>query len=530
MRAVSTCCLVASAVAISSVPGTLHRLSAEHSRAVSWTRTSCGSPNAKPQADIITQWGSQVTPDNVLQEYPRPQMTRDAASTYTNLNGLWEFALAKENDPIPFGQTLAQTILVPFPLEACLSGAFTWPTYSKYMFYRLLFDAPSAPAGSDFLIHFGAVDWQASVYLNGALLGNHSGGYDGFTFRASLLAKSNELIVSVFDPSDEGFQVEGKQRISAISKPGGDTYTPSSGIWQTVWVEAVPAALHVSSLKVRGDTTSVFLTVNTYPDGSPGLVTVAVSLGGVPVTRASGAAGTELVIPVPNPSLWHPDTPTLYDLEISLVEPSTGNADTVGSYVGLREIGLLPFDTPAIPPSGPRAGHDNSGGDMPNQPSVLPSADFNLCWAKCNSTPGCAAWSYGVPTSVDASCNESPLCWLKGSVESWSTDPCRIAGDMGQPAGSALRPSINGKFTFLAGWLDQSWWPDGEYTAPSDAALMFDLQAVKDVGMNSVRLHQKVCVWRKGAEHGCAGAYAVGSACTHPPPPPPSPVRTTQEF
>lgn len=406
----------------------------------------------KPQADIITQWGSTITPDSVLQEYPRPQMTRDA-STYTNLNGLWEFALAKGGDPIPFGQTLSQTILVPFPLEACLSGAFAWPTYSKYFFYRLLFDAPAAPANSDFLLHFGAVDWQTTVYLNGAPLGNHSGGYDGFVFRAPLLAKSNELIVSVYDPSDEGFQVEGKQRISAISNPGGDTYTPSSGIWQTVWVEAVPAALHVTSLKVRGDMKNVYLTVSTYPEGAPGNVAVAVSLSGALVANATGAAGTELVVPVPNPSLWHPNSPTLYDLAVTLTEPSTGNTDAVGSYVGMREISLLPFATPAMPPSGPRKGYDNSGGDMPGQPTTLPQADFNLCWAKCNSTPGCAAWSYGVPSSVDASCNEAPLCWLKASVEAWGANQCRVAGDMGQPAGSAMRPAINGAFTFLAGWL-----------------------------------------------------------------------------
>jgi hypothetical protein len=137
------------------------------------------------------------------------------------------------------------------------------------------------------------VDYNATVYLNGQLLGSHAGGYDGFSFMLpALAATNNELIVSVYDPSDSGVQVEGKQRVSAITHPGGDTYTPSSGIWQTVWVEAVPAALRIAGLKVRGDMTSVHITVGAFPEGAPGLVTVAVSLAGAQVATASGAGAT----------------------------------------------------------------------------------------------------------------------------------------------------------------------------------------------------------------------------------------------
>lgn len=215
----------------SSVSGYfVHQHSAAHKAEAAWQRTKCGSPAVADQADLITQWGATVTPDNVLPEYPRPQMTRDAASTSLNLNGLWEFQLASADDAIPFGVTLNQTILVPFPLEACLSGAFAWPAYSKYLFYRVLFDAPALAAGTT-LLHFGAVDWNTTVYLNGVAVGSHVGGYDGFSFdvSAQLAATDNELIVSVYDPSDDGAQPEGKQRISAINHPGGDTYTPSSG-------------------------------------------------------------------------------------------------------------------------------------------------------------------------------------------------------------------------------------------------------------------------------------------------------------
>jgi hypothetical protein len=155
----------------------------------------------------------------------------------------------------------------------------------------------------------------------------------------------------------------------------------------------------------------------------------------------------------------------------------------------MRSVGTVSFPVPPTPASGPRIGYDNSGGDMPGQPTTLPQPDYNLCWAACNATPGCAAWSYGVQ---GAGCESQPLCWLKQSVESWGQNACRVAGDMGTAGGVALRPAINGNFTFLAGWLDQSWWPDGEYAAPTDAALAFDLQAVLDFGMNVVRLHQKV--------------------------------------
>ena len=413
-------------------------------------------------------------------------MTRPAA-TYANWNGLWEFQLGNGwGEAPPFGQTLNQTILVPFPLESCLSGAFRWPAYSHWLWYRLIFDAPFASGST--LLHFGAIDWNATVFLNGASLGNHIGGYDGFSLdmTSALKPTGNELIVWVYDPSDSGHQVEGKQRESAIHSPGGDTYTPSSGIWQTVWAENVPSGFAISGLKIRADMSALHLTVSA--GGAAGSVAGSVSFAGAAVVNFTGAVGAELEVRIPNPQLWAPLQPNLYDLSISATG-AAGQSDTVGSYFGMREVSTLNFTVPPQPPTGPRVGWDNSGGDMPGQPTVLPSADYNLCWAKCNATAGCAAWSYGVQ---GAGCESQPLCWLKSETESWGRNDCRVAGDQGSAGGLALRPAINGKFTFLAGWLDQSWWPDGEYTAPSDAALGFDLQAVVDFGLNAVRLHQKV--------------------------------------
>jgi len=475
----------------SAGPYYVHALSAKSKRVAAWSRTKCGSYNRN--SDIPTQWGSTVSPNPPpLQEYPRPQMVRDA-STYTNLNGLWEFQLGNgPNEPVPFGQTLNQTILVPYPLESCLSGAFMFPTYSKYMWYRYLVDAPSTAAGVSTLLHFGAVDWNSSFYVNGHMVANHIGGYDGITLDVTsyLQAQNNEIIVQVYDPSDEGYQPHGKQRISAITSPGGDTYTPSSGIWQTVWFETVPTNLYIAGLRVRGDMQNIYLTVLTEPRNVPASVTVGVSFQGQAVTSANGDSQTEIVIPIANAKLWGPLQPNLYDLNITVMEPSTGNMDTATSYVGMRSVSLLTYTTPPVPPSGPRPGWDNAGGDMPGSPFTLPQPDYNLCWAACNKTAGCLGWSYGVP-----SCGGDPAqpqCWLKASPGSWGTNQCRVAGDMGSPGGPGRRPGINGQFTYLSGMLDQSWWPDGQYTAPTDDALRSDLALTAALGFNSLRLHQKV--------------------------------------
>jgi beta-galactosidase/beta-glucuronidase len=153
-------------------------------------------------------------------------------STYTNLNGIWQLSVdnAEETDP-PFNKVLAREVLVPFPVESCLSGV--GENHQK-MWYRTLFNAPKdSGSGQLVYLHFGAVDWQTTVFLNGKKLGNHTGGYDAFSFEISSVLQntSNELLVFVFDPSDTGLQPFGKQRIDSILGPGGDMYTPSSGIW-----------------------------------------------------------------------------------------------------------------------------------------------------------------------------------------------------------------------------------------------------------------------------------------------------------
>jgi len=373
-----------------------------------------GQP-ASTGADIPSQWADQANASSTpWVAYPRPQMARGAAvsrselrdvgdaSVWTNLNGLWEWEPTTTDAPAPFGRTLNSSILVPFPVESCLSGVA--PTSSaaivRSMWYRLTFDATRvSPNGGSTLLHFGAVDWQSAVYLNGQRLGNHTGGYDGFSYdvTSALKASANELLVYAFDPSDGGAQPNGKQRISAIDNPGGDTYTPSSGIWQTVWLEAVPTQ-HIAAVTINQASTTAVV-VNVGVDGAPsGGVNVKFAVtdaAGKVVATASGKSDTNVSIPIPHPNLWSPASPYLYDVDVSI------EGDSVTSYFGLRTFTL---------------------GDGP-----------------------------------------------KGK-----------------------RPLLNGNFTFMAGFLDQSWWPDGQYTAPTDEALAYDIQVVPMFGLNMIRLHQKV--------------------------------------
>ena len=301
-----------------------------------WSRTRCGDPAGG--ADIPTPWAADVatrlaSAEGVWPEYPRPQMTRGGGEPtgrlhedgWMSLNGLWEIepAPAAPDAPPPFGATLASQILVPFPIESCLSGLGVNTTAGARAFqrawYRTVFDDPWAGDGDGHatLLHFGAVDWNASVWLNGALLGTHVGGYDGFDFDASaaLVAEGNELIVGVFDPSDDGAQPNGKQRVTAIDDPGSDTYTPSSGIWQTVWLERAPAE-HVQALRLVSGAATLNLTVTTPTAGAP--FTVTVSDGASEIIVATGASGSPLVLEFDAPILWSPASPFLYTATIAL--------------------------------------------------------------------------------------------------------------------------------------------------------------------------------------------------------------------
>ena len=289
--------------------------------------------------------------------------TGDAAS-WTNLNGLWEWEKAATaagdvaGDALaspPFGKTLNGSILVPFPVESCLSGVA--PPNSgavvQEMWYRLVFDKEDGDADRT-LLHFGAIDWQSSVYLNGKLLGNHTGGYDGFSYDVTdgLKATQNELLVYAFDPSDKGAQPNGKQRISAIDSPGGDTYTPSSGIWQTVWLEAVPKA-YISALHINQASEDTLVVSADVAGGSMrqgGKLTSSASgdisfkvqdASGKTVAEGTGLSSQNVTIQVPNARVWGTTDPFLYNLVVTHTGGVGGGGavsqDSVISYFGLRK-------------------------------------------------------------------------------------------------------------------------------------------------------------------------------------------------
>ncbi|GAA3505091.1 hypothetical protein GCM10019016_122040 [Streptomyces prasinosporus] len=198
--------------------------------------------------ELRTEWADEVGPDNALPEYPRPQLTRDA---WRNLNGRWQFAAAREGEQPPVGKTLEERILVPYPVESQLSGI---QRHEDRMWYRRTFTVPRDwRIGSDrrLRLNFGAVDWRSEVYVNGTRVAAHEGGYDKFgadVTDALKPGRTQELIVGVYDPTDAANGENpplGKQRLD----PSGIWYTPSSGIWQTVWMEPV-ARDHVDSLKL----------------------------------------------------------------------------------------------------------------------------------------------------------------------------------------------------------------------------------------------------------------------------------------
>jgi len=358
----------------------------------------CGSTFAqwKPAGDKIkTSWGEQLDPKNVLPEYPRPIMERN---DWKNLNGLWKYAITKKGDPTP--AAYQGDILVPFAVESSLSGVGKMINEKEELWYQRTFDVPSAWRGKQILLHFGAVDWKAEVWVNDVKVGEHTGGFTPFYFDiTSVLNKgNNDLVVKVWDPSDRGEQPRGKQ----IANPHGIWYTPVTGIWQTVWLEPV-ATQYITNLKTTPDidnnSVKVEVAANTTSadkvevkvfDGK-NLVAKGAALNGVPV---------ELAMPT-NAKLWSPDSPFLYNMEVTLYKDGKA-IDQVKSYTAMRKYSI-------------RKGQNG-----------------------------------------------------------------------------ITRLQLNNKDYFQFGPLDQGWWPDGLYTAPTDEALVYDLKKTKDFGYNMVRKHVKV--------------------------------------
>lgn len=299
------------------------------------------------QSPLKTPWTDKVSPVNALPEYPRPQMVRP---DWLNLNGVWQFASAAEGAEPPFGQNLAERILVPYPVKSPLSGIMRHETR---MFYRRRFVMPAAWRGDAkrVLLHFDAVDYEAKVWINGKAVGEHRGGYDRFSFDVTAALNGSatdeqELVVSVFDPTEDGIQPLGKQRNNAIDNPESSLYyTPCSGIWQTVWLESVPTA-HIERLEMRPDLGDESLNIIVHADDADdNVVAVTASVQGSRVARATGTIGKEIKLSVPKAKRWSPDDPFLYDLDVQLLgagddAKSQQPIDQVASYFGMRSIAV----------------------------------------------------------------------------------------------------------------------------------------------------------------------------------------------
>jgi len=345
------------------------------------------------QAPIMTRWAKDVSPDNALPEYPRPQMVREK---WQNLNGLWDYAIEAKDDQKP-GDWDGK-ILVPFCAESALSGVMKRVGDENKLWYRRTFSIPQDWKENNVLLHFGAVDWQTTVWVNGKEVGQHEGGYDPFSFDITpALTKEGgeqEILVGVWDPTEKGAQPRGKQ----LSNPHGIWYTPVTGIWQTVWIEPVPK-VYVQSLGIRTEIDpegKVFVDVHLSGREPRSQTTVVVldAEGKTIGEQKSTENGAE--VEVKNPHLWSPDDPYLYSLKVS-----TASGDAIESYFALRKI------------------------------------------------------------------------------------------ELAKDAEGINRLFLNGEPVFQFGPLDQGWWPDGLYTAPTDEALKYDIEVTKQLGFNMARKHVK---------------------------------------
>lgn len=319
---------------------------------------------------------------------------------WKNLNGLWEYAITDLGGNVPAhfdGQ-----ILVPFAVESSLSGVGQRVGAKKELWYSRSFEVPVAWKNKNVLLHFGAVDWKADIWVNDVKVGSHTGGFTPFSFdiTAALSGKgNNRLVVKVWDPTDEGYQPRGKQ----VNNPEGIWYTPVTGIWQTVWLEPVTAR-HIEELRITPDIDQHLLTVKAHLNmrAPSDLIEVNVYDGNQLVATGKSINDEAVVIPMPEDAkLWSPDFPFLYTLKVMLKNDNK-ILDQVNSYAAMRK---------------------------------------------------------------------------------YSTK---------RDANGIVRLELNNQPLFQFGPLDQGWWPDGLYTAPTDEALVYDIQKTKDLGFNMIRKHIKV--------------------------------------
>lgn len=354
--------------------------------------------NWKPVAGkIMSEWALQVDPAKPLNVYPRPQMVRN---NWQNLNGLWDYQIVPGK--LTKGRAIYDgKILVPYPIESALSGVAKTVGKENTLWYQKTISIDKNMRKKQVLLHFGAVDWHCEVYVNGLKAGEHQGGYDPFSFNITPYLKKGleqEILVGVWDPTDEGIQPNGKQ----VNRPNSIWYTPVTGIWQTVWLEGV-AATHIAEIKQVADIDNQTISISAAIEGLQAGDELEASAwdGNQQIANEKVSAISSLVIPVKNPKLWSPANPYLYRLKLAVTRKGKV-IDEVSSYFAMRKI------------------------------------------------------------------------------------------SMAKDAQGIQRMMLNDQFLFQYGPLDQGWWPDGLYTAPTDEALLYDIVQTKAMGFNMIRKHIKV--------------------------------------
>jgi beta-galactosidase/beta-glucuronidase len=288
------------------------------------------------EGKISTAWAAQVNTGKVLPEYPRPQMTRDGH--WLNLNGLWDYAVRNTDELSP--DINDGKILVPFAVESALSGVGKTVGKNENLWYKCRFKLPKAEKNKKILLHFGAVDWKATVFVNGETAGIHEGGFDPFYFDITSFVegKEQELVVKVWDPVEEGPQPRGKQ----LKKPQGIWYSPVTGIWQTVWIEFVPET-HIVSFKQTPDIDKENLTLSVDAANlkSGDRIRITAFDGEKKIGEQLLESSNTAALKIGNPKLWSPAHPFLYDLSIK-IERNGKTVDEVKSYFAMRKISVQP--------------------------------------------------------------------------------------------------------------------------------------------------------------------------------------------
>ncbi|WP_299287009.1 sugar-binding domain-containing protein [uncultured Mucilaginibacter sp.] len=285
---------------------------------------------------ITTPWAQKVNPKAPLPEYPRPQLVR---GNWQNLNGLWSYAVIPKNQNEP--SKYDGQILVPFAVESALSGVGKTVGKDSLLWYKNTVSINKALKGKETLLHFGAVDWQTEVFVNGKSVGIHEGGYDPFTFDITPFLKSGakqEIKIKVWDPTDDGPQPRGKQ----LKKPEGIWYTPVTGIWQTVWLEGV-AKTYIQATKQTPniDNQTLIISAEVANAQLGDKLRITAMDGQTKVDEKTIDANGTAVLNILNQKLWSTTSPFLYDLQVALIRNNKA-VDEVKSYFAMRKISLGP--------------------------------------------------------------------------------------------------------------------------------------------------------------------------------------------